>query len=103
MRPDGQANKTTREANPPDNKEYPHVYQTIFLNKDMSNEWTKDEIDKDKVILEKWWKQQGHNWTHYLGTVPWLWTINGKNHTQFAGGWGLVNSQSCYSLLPVNV
>ncbi len=60
----------------------------------MKDQWTKGDIDPDKIILEKWWKQQGHNWTHYLGTVPWLWTINGKNQTHFAGGWGLVNSES---------
>lgn len=59
-----------------------HVYQTIFLNKDMSEKWTKDEISEDKVILQKWWKQQSHRWQHYGGTVPWMWTINGKNNTQ---------------------
>ncbi|KAL5523247.1 hypothetical protein ACEPAF_1514 [Sanghuangporus sanghuang] len=76
---------------PPNPSEHPHVYQTIFLNKDMQNEWTRNEIDPNKIIKEKWWKQQGHNWTHYLGTVPWLWAINGKRHTHYAGGWGLVN------------
>ncbi|UZJ56751.1 hypothetical protein CBS101457_006071 [Exobasidium rhododendri] len=68
-----------------------HVYQTIYLNKDMSEKWTKDEVSKDKVILEKWWKQQSHRWQHYGGTVPWMWTINGKNNTHFAGAWTLVN------------
>lgn len=58
----------------------------------MENEWTRGEIDKEKIIEEKWWKQQGHNWTHYLGTVPWLWMLNGKKNTRYAGGWGLVNS-----------
>ncbi|EJC98286.1 FAD/NAD-binding domain-containing protein [Fomitiporia mediterranea MF3/22] len=78
-------------SSPPSQNDYPHVYQTIFLNKDMQNEWTRSDIEPSKVIKEKWWKQQGHNWTHYLGTVPWLWMINGKNHTHYAGGWGLVN------------
>ncbi|EPQ27127.1 uncharacterized protein PFL1_05408 [Pseudozyma flocculosa PF-1] len=68
-----------------------HVFQTIFLNRDLSDKWTKDEIRADKVILEKWWKQQSHRWTHYAYVVPWLWAINGKNHTQFCGGWTLVN------------
>lgn len=63
---------------PPEN----HVYQTIYLNKDMSEKWTKEEVAKDKIILEKWWKQQSHRWQHYAGTVPWMWTINGKNNTQ---------------------
>ena len=62
----------------------------------MSNEWTRSEIDSSKVLKEKWWKQQGHNWTHYLGTVPWLWAINGKKHTHYAGGWCLVNSKLNY-------
>ena len=70
-----------------------HVFQTIFLNRDLQDKWTRDEIRKDKVILEKWWKQQSHRWTHYACVVPWLWTINGKNHTNFTGGWTLVNMQ----------
>jgi len=70
---------------------FPHVYQTIFLNKERSDQWTKNEIDKDKILIEKWWKQQGHNWTHYLGTVPWMWALNGQNETHYAGAWGLVN------------
>lgn len=86
-------NSLTSGQTTPPSLTYPHIYQTIFLNKQMSTQWTKGEIDKSKIILEKCWKQQGHNWTHYLGTVPWLWTINGKNQTHFAGGWGLVNSK----------
>jgi len=61
------------KARPPSSGEKPHVYQTIFLNDNMKDQWTKGDIDPDKIISEKWWKQQGHNWTHYLGTVPWLW------------------------------
>ncbi|KAN0063765.1 hypothetical protein ACQY0O_003815 [Thecaphora frezii] len=68
-----------------------HVFQTIFLNRDLSHKWTKDEIQPDKVILEKWWKQQSHRWTHYAFVVPWLWLLNGHRHTQFCGGWTLVN------------
>ncbi|KAI5122113.1 hypothetical protein M0805_002235 [Coniferiporia weirii] len=89
--PPSSSSSSSPPLSPPRPSDYPHVYQTIFLNKDMQNEWTRDEIDKDKVIKEKWWKQQGHNWTHYLGTVPWLWLINGRRHTHYAGGWGLVN------------
>jgi hypothetical protein len=38
-----------------------HVFQTIFLNKATSeNLWTRSEISEDKVIAEKWWKQQSH-------------------------------------------
>lgn len=68
-----------------------HVYQTIYLDYDQRQRWTKDEVAKDKIILEKWWKQQSHRWQHYGGTVPWMWTINGQNHTSYAGAWTLVN------------
>lgn len=83
-------------SNPAELKDPPvknHVFQTIFLNKDLSSKWTRDEISKDKIILEKWWKQQSHRWTHYAYVVPWLWLINGANHTNYCGGWTLVNMQ----------
>ncbi|KAF7981558.1 hypothetical protein HWV62_33167 [Athelia sp. TMB] len=69
-----------------------HVFQTIFLDKeDSSHLWSKDEVKPGEVILEKWWKQQSHRWQHYAGTVPWMMFINGKNHTQFAGAWTILN------------
>ena len=61
-----------------------HVFQTIFLDCDGSSQlWTVDDIDQDKKIYEKWWKQQSHRWQHYAGTVPWMMFINGKNNTQY--------------------
>lgn len=58
-----------------------HVFQTIFLDKDGSSSlWSKDEINPDKVIMQKWWKQQSHRWQHYGGTVPWMMMVNGKVH-----------------------
>ncbi|KAF8625233.1 hypothetical protein AX17_006899 [Amanita inopinata Kibby_2008] len=70
-----------------------HVFQTIFLNKEpeSSKYWSKDEINPDEVIMQKWWKQQSHRWQHYAGTVPWMGLINGKNHTYFAGAWTVLN------------
>ncbi|TFK71507.1 nucleotide-binding domain-containing protein [Pluteus cervinus] len=70
-----------------------HVFQTIFLDNspDSSGLWSKDEIQPEKVILQKWWKQQSHRWQHYAGTVPWMGLINGKNHTYFAGAWTVLN------------
>ncbi|KAG6810135.1 hypothetical protein H0H92_013167 [Tricholoma furcatifolium] len=90
-----------------------HVFQTIFLDNSPESAylWSRDEISKDKVILEKWWKQQSHRWQHYAGTVPWMGLINGKvctymdvtatkreldaehlqNHTSFAGAWTILN------------
>ncbi|KAF5374498.1 hypothetical protein D9615_009112 [Tricholomella constricta] len=57
-----------------------HVFQTIFLDNSPESVrfWSKDEINPDKVILQKWWKQQSHRWQHYAGTVPWMGLINGK-------------------------
>lgn len=72
------AEKVSKDQLPKDR----HVYQTIYLDRGRSEKWTKDEVREDKVILEKWWKQQSHRWQHYGGTVPWMWTINGKNHTR---------------------
>jgi hypothetical protein len=60
----------------------PHIYQTIFLDKDGSGElWTKGEIKSDLFIGEKWWKQQSHRWQHYARVVPWMWIINGTRNT----------------------
>ena len=42
-----------------------HVFQTIFLDKEDSEHlWSRDEIKKDEIVLEKWWKQQSHRWQH---------------------------------------
>lgn len=68
-----------------------HVFQSIFLNKQNSDMWTKDEINVHKVIEEKWWHQLGHRWQHYVRVVPGMMFINGKNKTLFAGSWTLVN------------
>lgn len=46
-------------------KEKPHVFQTIFLDRDGSSEkWTQSEIDPGEVISVRWWKQQSHRWQH---------------------------------------
>ncbi|KAI2855305.1 hypothetical protein CBS147321_1974 [Aspergillus niger] len=68
-----------------------HVYQTIFLNKQESDLWTWESIDKDKIIAKKWWHQFGHNWQHYIRVVPGMMFINGKNRTLYAGSWTMVN------------
>lgn len=71
---------------------FKHVYQTIFLDRDGAKDlWTKDEISKDEIILEKWWKQQSHRVQHYRSTVPWMALLNGRNHTRFAGAWSILN------------
>ncbi|KAL3462839.1 hypothetical protein BJX64DRAFT_137042 [Aspergillus heterothallicus] len=68
-----------------------HVYQTIFLDKERSDLWTKGSINQDEMIGEKWWHQFGHRWQHYLRVVPGMMFVNGKNSTLFAGAWTLVN------------
>lgn len=83
----------------PDHKPEPpieqHVFQTIFLNKDTSeHQWSRDDIDKDKVILEKWWRQQSHRAQHYSRTVPWMMFLNGKHHTHFAGAWTILSESA---------
>ncbi|PIA93340.1 hypothetical protein CB0940_04944 [Cercospora beticola] len=70
-----------------------HVFQTIFLNNDRDSKlWTRDEIQKDKIIREDWWHQLCHSWTHYLFVVPFLMFLQGKRHTRFASSWTLVNA-----------
>jgi hypothetical protein len=95
-----------------------HVFQTIlyhslllllllllFLKASLDNShsdlWTRKEINKDKIILEKWWHQLGHNWTHYCKVVPWMMFLQGKQHTWFAGSWTLVSSPSLIPFRPL--
>ncbi|KAL9940075.1 hypothetical protein V8E36_000780 [Tilletia maclaganii] len=67
------------------------VFQTIYLDRNQSERWTANEVDPDKIVLKKWWKQQSHRASLYYKVVPWLWTINNRNHTNVCGGWNLVN------------
>jgi hypothetical protein len=36
------------------------------LNKKDEHRWTRDMIDKSKIIREDWWHQLCHSWTHYV-------------------------------------
>jgi hypothetical protein len=38
----------------------------IFLNKNDSKIWRKDEIVKEKIQREDWWHQLCHLWSDYL-------------------------------------
>lgn len=70
-----------------------HVFQTIFLNNERdSHLWTRDEIQKDKIIREDWWHQLCHTWTHYVKVVPRMMFLQGKRHTRYAASWTLVNA-----------
>ncbi|KAH9935339.1 FAD/NAD-P-binding domain-containing protein [Fomitopsis serialis] len=92
----GEAGAEARTGKDADERPEPpleqHVFQTIFLDRDGSQDlWTWKDINPEKKIYEKWWKQQSHRWQHYAGTVPWMMWINGKNHTHFAGAWSVLN------------
>ncbi|KAF9046966.1 FAD/NAD(P)-binding domain-containing protein [Hymenopellis radicata] len=69
-----------------------HVFQTIFLNDKDSKTWSKNEIDPVHVIREDWWHQLCHGWTHYMFVVPFMWLLNGRQRTTYAGSWTLVNA-----------
>ncbi|KAG7095617.1 hypothetical protein E1B28_006342 [Marasmius oreades] len=69
-----------------------HVFQTIFLNKEDEETWSKHEIAPDKIIKENWWHQLCHSYTHYLFVAPLLFLLNGKRRTTYAGSWTLVNA-----------
>ncbi|PSN69850.1 FAD/NAD(P)-binding domain-containing protein [Corynespora cassiicola Philippines] len=78
---------------PPDVPFERHVFQTIFLNKERDGAlWSDGEIDPDKVIRRDWWHQLCHSWTHYAFVVPWVWAMQGRRRTRFAGSWTLVNA-----------
>lgn len=45
------------KANSKEGGEFPHVYQTIFLDKRNQELWTRDEIARDKILAENWWRE----------------------------------------------
>jgi predicted NAD/FAD-binding protein len=78
---------------PPDVPFDQHVFQTIFLNNQRdSHLWTIDEIDETKIIRKDWWHQLCHSYTHCLFVVPWMWFLNGRRRTRFAGSWTMLNA-----------
>ncbi|KAK4164289.1 hypothetical protein QBC43DRAFT_353177 [Cladorrhinum sp. PSN259] len=78
---------------PPDVPFDNHVFQTIFLNKERDGDlWTDQEIDPHKIIRKDWWHQLCHSWTHYVFVVPWIWLLQGKRRTRFAGSWTMINA-----------
>jgi len=70
----------------------PYVFQTIFLNKEDQDKCTKSEIRKDKIQLEKWWRQMSHAWTHFAKWIPYQRFIQGTKNTMYAGSYTLVNT-----------
>lgn len=68
------------------------IFQTIFLDKTRSQLWTRDEIRKEKILLERWWHQFAHTWRHFAFTVPFVRFIQGKKRTWFCGSYTLFNT-----------
>lgn len=69
-----------------------NIWQTIFLDDRRAAEWSRDEIDKEKVLLEKWWRQMAHTWRHFAFTVPFMRFLQGRQHTWYAGSYTLFNT-----------
>lgn len=69
-----------------------NIFQTIFLDNKRAHLWTRTEIDKDKILLEKWWHQMAHTWKHFAFTVPYMRFLQGKKHTWFCGSYTLFNT-----------
>ncbi|CAC5371450.1 unnamed protein product [Mytilus coruscus] len=70
-----------------------NIYQTIYLDDNLREKyWTVNEVKKDKVLLETWWRQFSHSWTHFAFTVPLMRYLQGKKHTWFCGAYTLINT-----------
>lgn len=69
-----------------------NVWQTIFLDDRRAAEWSRDEINKEKILLEKWWRQMAHTWRHFAFTVPFMRFLQGKKRTWYAGSYTLFNT-----------
>jgi predicted NAD/FAD-binding protein len=69
------------------------LFQTIFLNDRERERWTMNEIQADKIVLTRWWKQMSHEWRHFVQVVPFVRFIQGGRHNNlwFAGSWTLMN------------
>lgn len=70
----------------------PRIYQSIFLNRNEDGKmWTMDAIDKDKVLLVKWWRQFSHTVRQAINAPLWRF-IQGSRRTYHAGSYTLVNT-----------
>lgn len=68
------------------------IYQTIFLDESRSKTWSLGEITPSKVIDRAWWVCFSHSYRHFRRVVPWVWALQGRQHTWFAGSWTLFNT-----------
>ena len=70
----------------------PRIYQTIYLDRERSSRWSLGEIRPECVIDRAWWSAFSHTYTHFRRVVPWVWTLQGRKHTWYAGSWTLFNT-----------
>uniref|UniRef100_A0A7S1I1J0 Amine oxidase domain-containing protein n=1 Tax=Eutreptiella gymnastica TaxID=73025 RepID=A0A7S1I1J0_9EUGL len=68
------------------------IFQTIFLDDERQDLWTINEIQEDKILLRKWWRQFAHTWKHFLFTVPLMRFLQGKQHSWYCGAYTLANT-----------
>ncbi|CAG5120407.1 unnamed protein product [Candidula unifasciata] len=69
-----------------------NIYQTIFLNDAAKSAWTINEINTNKIRLEKWWRKFSHSWRHFAFTVPFMRYIQGTKHTWYCGTYTLIGT-----------
>jgi predicted NAD/FAD-binding protein len=69
------------------------IFQTIFLNDKVRDQWTIDEIRKEKIIAKTWWRQFAHCWKHFVITVPLIRFIqaSGYGTTFYCGAYTMAN------------
>lgn len=68
------------------------VFQTIFLDEDRAERWSRAGIDPDRVLLERRWTQFAHTWRHFALTVPFIRFLQGRQRTWYAGAYTLMNT-----------
>ena len=61
------------------------IFQTIFLDQTRSDLWSIGEIDKTKILDRAWWSAFSHTYKHFRRVVPWVWALQGRRNTWFAG------------------
>jgi predicted NAD/FAD-binding protein len=68
------------------------IYQTIFLDENLSEHWTVAEIDPSKILKQRTTRQFSHSWRHFASWVPFVRFLQGNNNTWYAGAYTLFNT-----------
>ncbi|XP_064642608.1 uncharacterized protein LOC135496939 [Lineus longissimus] len=80
-----------------------NIFQTIFLDKRDRAIWTEQDISKDKILCEKWWRQMTHTWRHFASVPPLVRFIQGTKHTWYCGSWTLANTHEVATISGLTV